>query len=66
MTLTEEEKWEIVEMIDAMDRSEIEAILRTQDSFATWLKKAAIWIFQRIAEVVIGKIVNWLWILFFC
>ncbi len=66
MALTEEEKQEIVELIDAMDRSQIEAILKTQDSFATWLKKAAIWIFQRIAEVVIGKIANWLWVVFFC
>jgi len=50
MALTTEEKEQVIEFLDKMDRQQVERILSSLESFADWLNKAFKWIFKKLAE----------------
>lgn len=60
MALSQAEKDEIVEMLEGLDRRRRQAILDSENSFMGWIRKAASWLFDKIMDSIVGRVLSWL------
>lgn len=64
MALSDSEKDHIVDMLDSMSSSKARAIVKSESSFSSWLKRSAKWLWDKIGAGVIGTLIGWLFGIF--
>ena len=61
MSLTDSEKRQIVDMLDRMGSGNRTMVMESENSFLSWLKRAAYWLWDKIAQSLVGRLLSWLW-----